>query len=87
MPKVIFASIALIAIHGLIIPVAGDSDVMSCEEMIAQAPKVYYNPKRQGFGGFKATIKPNWKVILGAHFDTAKPKSLSIYSLLDGRRC
>lgn len=37
----------------------------NCEEKISAARNAYYNPKSHGFAGFTATIKPNWKVILG----------------------
>jgi hypothetical protein len=46
-------------------PASGDSAVGGCQEMIGQARSAYYNPRREGFGGFKASIRPNWKLILG----------------------
>ncbi len=44
--------------------------------VIDRARGVYYNLARQGFKGFKATIEPNWEVIL-AH--TATPENLNVF--------
>jgi hypothetical protein len=66
----------LAAIHALTLPAAGSSPAGSCQEMVAQARSAYYNPKRQSFRGFKATIKPNWKVILGP---TATRQNLKVF--------
>ena len=46
------------------------------EDVIGRARDAYYNLTRSGFRGFKATIEPNWKVIL-AH--TATSKNLKVF--------
>src|ERR1700752_339766 len=76
MRKLIGAMLSLVAMHGLTMPVAGDTAAGGCQEMIGQARSAYYNPKRQGLAGFQATIKPNWKVILG---QTSTPKNLKVF--------
>jgi hypothetical protein len=76
MKKLIYIMAALIAIQALTMPVAGVAPAGNCEELVGQARSAYYNPKKQGFAGFTASIKPNWKVILGP---TATSKNLKVF--------
>lgn len=76
MKAVLSVMMTLVAVHVLTVPVAGDPTTGDCEEIIARAPKAYYNQRRLGFGGFRATIKPNWKVILG---NTATRQNLKVF--------
>ena len=46
------------------------------QEVIGRAQSAYYNLTKHGFNGFKATIEPNWNVIL-AH--TATPQNLKVF--------
>ncbi len=46
------------------------------QDLVRQSKDAYYNLARHGFKGFKATIEPNWEVIL-AH--TATPENLEVF--------
>lgn len=48
----------------------------SNQDVVRRAQREYYNLRTRGFNGFKATIEPNWEVIL-AH--TATPKNLKVF--------
>ena len=72
MRKLVSLILALFAIYALTMPVAGQN----WRDAIGQARSSYYNPKRQGFGGFTASIKPNWKVTLGP---TATQQNLKVF--------
>jgi hypothetical protein len=76
MRKLICGLLSLVTIYALAVPASADSSAASCQEMIGQARGAYYNLKRQGFRGFKATIEPNWDVILGP---TSTPESLKVF--------
>lgn len=76
MRKLISVTLSLVAIQALTLPASGDRAIGSRQEMIGQARRAYYNPRRQGFNGFKATIKPNWKVILGS---TSTRQNLKVF--------
>lgn len=64
---------ALLSIYFLTIPFAVQSPN---DELIAKTRRDLYNLNRQGFHGFKASVEPNWEVILGP---TAAPESLRIF--------
>ena len=68
---------ALTAICVLSVQIHGQSaEHNSSQDVTRRAQRGYYNLRTHGFNGFKATIEPNWEVIL-AH--TATPKNLEVF--------
>jgi len=66
---------ALLSIYLLTVPFSINS-FQASDESISKARQKLYNLNRQGFSGFKASVEPNWEVILGP---TAAPESLRTF--------
>ena len=79
MRKLFSVLACLITIHALSAPASGDSASVDCDNLISQARGAYYNLKKQGFGGFKSTVEPDWEVILGP---ISTPHNLKIFRAL-----
>lgn len=77
--KSIRALASLVAIYALTIPISAQSVRGSGQDVISRARSEYYNLTRQGFDGFRATIEPNWEVILG---HTATAENLKVFRAL-----
>jgi hypothetical protein len=76
--KLIPAIASLVTIYALTLQVSSQS-VPNKQEVITRARSSYYNLPGQGFNGFKASIEPNWEVILG---HTATPETLKVFRAL-----
>jgi hypothetical protein len=63
--RLIGALAPLITIYAVAVPLAAQSARTSSQDVIGPARGAYYSLSKQGFDGFKATIDPNWEVILG----------------------
>lgn len=67
---------SLLTIYALTVSVHASGQETANQAVIGRARGAYYSLARNGFKGFKATIEPNWEVIL-AH--TATPESLEVF--------
>lgn len=67
---------AFVAIAVLAIVATGQSVSTDENDVIGRARESYYNLPKHGFNGFKASIEPNWEVILGP---TATPENLKVF--------
>jgi hypothetical protein len=76
MTKLLCLLASLLTIVALALPTSADAPAGNCNETISQARGAYYNLRQHGFGGFKATIEPNWEVTLGP---TSTPESLKLF--------
>jgi len=66
----------LLTIFALIVPVYPRTALATDRDVIAQARSAYYSLAKKGFKGFKATLEPNWEVILA---DAATPENLKVF--------
>jgi hypothetical protein len=74
--KTTAALLTVAAVQLLSPSVSAQSSAASTNKVITQARAAYYNLGSHNFNGFRATIHPNWKVILG---DTATPQNLKVF--------
>lgn len=71
---------SLLFIYSLSVPTAScASALIATQDVIGQARDKYYCLTRRNFNGFKATIEPNWEVILG---QKATPQNLKVFRAL-----
>ena len=72
MRKVIKVLVLLLAVQAVV-------QAQDQQTVVDRAWRAYYSLPRRGFSGFKATIEPNWDVILGK---TATPQNLKVFRSL-----